>query len=109
MKLLSRISYFFAGAFLTNSVPHFIIAATGRHNLTPFGRDSSPQVNLLWGLINLGAGYALMRTADRQERAGADSKEWQVPYEMGCLFWSSFGVCYSLYSVVFKKGEQDKA
>ena len=35
MRASAFISYFFAGAFLTNSIPHLIVAATGRRNLTP--------------------------------------------------------------------------
>jgi hypothetical protein len=98
LKLLSFISYFFAGAFLKNSIPHLIVAATGRRNLTPFGRDSSPKVNLLWGCINFAAGYLLMRLADKLEGADEDSKTWQFPYETGGLFWSLFGVFYSWFT-----------
>jgi hypothetical protein len=99
LKSSSRVSYFLAGIFLTNSVPHFIVCFTGRRNITPFGRDSSPAVNLLWGLINFLSGYLLVRLADRQTGAQADSKTWQLPYEAGSLFWSLFGVIYALYSL----------
>lgn len=96
MKLSSFISYFFGGAFLTNSNPHLIVALTGRRNITPFGRSSSPEVNLLWSLLNLTLGYLLIRFADTQTQENiVDSKTWQLPYEAGCLFWSSFGVLYS--------------
>ena len=98
MRLLSFISYFFAGAFLTNGVPHLVVAVTGRRNLTPFGHDSPALVNLLWGLINFAAGYLLVRYADKQTNAKADSKAWQLPYEAGCLFWSLFGVLYSWFT-----------
>jgi hypothetical protein len=93
---LSFVSYFFAGVFLTNSAPHLLIAVTGRRNLTPFGRNSSAFVNLLWSGINFTSGYLLVRFADRREgRNKADSKAWQLPYEAGCLSLSMFGVFYS--------------
>jgi len=98
LRLSSLISYFFAGVFLTNGVPHLVIAVTGRRKLTPFGQDSSALVNLLWGFINFAGGYLLVRYADRQARAKADSKAWQIPYEAGCLFWSLFGVLYSWFT-----------
>lgn len=96
MKASAFISYFFAGAFFTNSVPHLVVAVTGRRNLTPFGKDSSPKVNLLWSGINFTSGYLLMHLADRQATENkTTSKAWQFPYEAGCLFWSLFGVLYS--------------
>ena len=98
MRLSSLASYFFAGAFLKNSTPHLVVAATGRRNITPFGRNSSPLVNLLWSFINFSAAYLLVRFADRRADEGIDSKAWQVPYEAGCLFWSLFGVLYSWFT-----------
>ena len=98
MRLSSFISYFFAGAFLKNGVPHFVVAATGRRNITPFGRNSSPLVNLLWGLINVAAGYSLMRFADSKEGKKSGSTAWELPYEAGTLFWSLFGVTYAWFT-----------
>jgi len=105
LRLSSFISYFFAGAFLTNGVPHLVIAATGRRNLTPFGRNSSALVNLLWGLINFAGGHLLVRYADGRAGKRVDSKAWLIPYEAGCLFWSLFGVIYSWFTAgqEFKK------
>jgi len=106
LRLSSFVSYFFAGAFLKNGVPHFVVATTGRRNITPFGRNSSPLVNLLWGLINFAAGYLLMRFADSRAEKKADSTAWQLPYEAGTLFWSLFGVIYAWFATrqEFKKG-----
>jgi len=98
LRVASLVSYFFAGAFLTNGLPHLIIAITGRRNLTPFGHDSSALVNLLWSFINFAGGYLLVRYADRQANTDADSKAWLIPYEAGCLFWSLFGVLYSWFT-----------
>jgi hypothetical protein len=100
MRISSFVSYFFAGAFLTNAIPHLVVAVTGRRNLTPFGRNSSAGANLLWSCINFASGYLLVRFADRQAGENkANSKAWQFPYEAGCLFWSSFGVLYSWFTV----------
>lgn len=99
LKWLSRIAYFLAGMFFTNSVPHLIVAATGRRNITPFGRDSSPGVNLLWSGINMASGFLLFRLADRQVGApSVKTKAWQLPYEAGCVFWAGFGVIYSWFT-----------
>ena len=99
MKVVSFLSYFFAGVFLTNSVPHLVIAVTGRRNLTPFSQNSSPFVNLLWSGMNVASGYLLVRFADRRAHVDtADSKAWQFPYEAGCLALSVFGVLYSWFT-----------
>ena len=99
MRVVSFLSYFFAGVVLTNSVPHLVIAVTGRRNLTPFGENSSPFVNLLWSGMNVASGSLLVRFADRREHVNtADSKAWQIPYEAGCLALSVFGVFYSWFT-----------
>ena len=99
LRVVSFISYFFAGVFLTNSVPHLVVAATGRRNLTPFGDNSSPFVNLFWSGMNIAGGYLLVRFADRREPVNtAYSKAWQIPYEAGCLALSVFGVLYSWFT-----------
>lgn len=92
-----------------NAVPHLVIAATGRRNLTPFGRDSSPGVNLHWSGINFASGYLFVRFADR--RAGenkANAKAWLVPYEMGRFCWSLFGVLYALFTAGVKEQRPKK-
>jgi len=58
-------TYFFAGAFLANFVPHFVSGVLGRTFPTPFasppfrGQSSSP-VNVLYGLCNLAFAYTLL-------------------------------------------------
>jgi hypothetical protein len=56
---------FFAGAFLANTVPHFVHGISGDRFPTPFAKPpgkglSSPTVNVLWALFNLAAGYVLL-------------------------------------------------
>jgi hypothetical protein len=58
-------SYFFAGAFLTNAVPHFVSGVMGRPFQSPFAKPpgkglSSSTVNVVWGFLNLVVGYLLI-------------------------------------------------
>ena len=63
MKWYHYIAGFFAGAFLTNAVPHFVNGISGNAFPSPFAHPpgqglSSPLVNVLWALLNLLAGYS---------------------------------------------------
>jgi hypothetical protein len=65
MKWLHDLSYLFAGAFLTNAVPHFVSGVMGRPFQSPFAKPpgkglSSSAVNVLWGCFNLAVGYLLL-------------------------------------------------
>ena len=90
MQTSFRVRYFFSGVALANSMPHFAVSLTGRRNMTPFGRDSSPAVNLLWGGINFLGGIFLLRWTDRKVGASANSHEWLMALLAGGLFWSLF-------------------
>jgi hypothetical protein len=66
MRWYHYLALFFAGAFLANSVPHFVQGISGRSFPTPFASppgqgESSPLVNVLWGSFNLIVGYVLCR------------------------------------------------
>ncbi len=59
------IIYFFAGAFLANSIPHFISGIQGKRFQSPFASPpgkglSSATVNVLWGFVNFVIGYLLI-------------------------------------------------
>ncbi|MDY6908315.1 MAG: hypothetical protein SV910_08860 [Chloroflexota bacterium] len=59
------VSYFFAGVFLANGVPHFVHGISGKKFQSPFASppavgESSPLVNVLWGLFNLVLGIELI-------------------------------------------------
>ena len=59
------VSYFFGGAFLANTVPHFVAGISGSPFQSPFASPpgeglSSATVNVLWGLFNLVVGYLLV-------------------------------------------------
>jgi hypothetical protein len=65
MTWYALLAYFFAGGFLANGVPHFIHGVSGKKFRTPFSRpmttgESSPVLNVIWGVINFLIGYALV-------------------------------------------------
>src|SRR6267378_1029180 len=65
MPWLHYLSWFFGGAFLTNVIPHFVSGVMGRAVQSPFAKPSgeglsSATVNVLWGFLNLVAGYVLV-------------------------------------------------
>jgi hypothetical protein len=60
------VAYFFAGAFLANSVPHVVQGICGNKFQTPFASppgvgESSATINVLWGWLNLVIGGGLLR------------------------------------------------
>ena len=59
------IAWFFAGAFLCNSLPHLAAGLQGRPFPSPFATPrgvglSSPLVNVLWGMFNVVVGLVLL-------------------------------------------------
>ncbi|HEV2935110.1 MAG TPA: hypothetical protein VGY96_18415 [Streptosporangiaceae bacterium] len=62
MAVTRHVGAFVGGLLVGNSAPHLATAVTGRTHLTPLaGKDSSPAVNLVWGLGNALGGLALAR------------------------------------------------
>jgi hypothetical protein len=64
------VAYFFGGTFLANTIPHLVNGISGRPFQSPFatppGRGlSSATVNVLWGMVNLVAGYVLVARVGR--------------------------------------------
>jgi hypothetical protein len=65
MRWYHYVAYFFGGAFLANSVPHFVNGVSGHPFQSPFASPpgvglSSAMVNVLWGFFNLAVGYLLV-------------------------------------------------
>ncbi len=65
MNPLADIMCFFAGALVTNAIPHFVSGVRGQSFPTPFAKPpgrglSPPLVNVLWGFANLVIGYVLL-------------------------------------------------
>lgn len=59
------LSYFFGGAFFSNSLPHLVNGVSGRAFQSPFASPSgkglsSSKVNVLWGFFNLVVAYVLV-------------------------------------------------
>jgi hypothetical protein len=66
MNWYHYLACFFAGAFLTNVVPHFVHGVSGDRFPTPFATPpgkglSSPTVNVIWAFANLVVGYLLFQ------------------------------------------------
>ena len=73
MKWYHYVAAFFAGAFLTNVVPHFVNGISGNAFPTPFADPpgkglSSPLINVLWALLNLIIGYLLLRASNMNSK-----------------------------------------
>ena len=65
MVWYNYIACFFAGVFLTNSIPHFVHGVSGDKFPTPFANPpgkglSSPFINVLWALLNIIIGSLLV-------------------------------------------------
>jgi hypothetical protein len=59
------VSYFFAGAFAANAIPHIVSGTTGHPFQSPFAKPSgqglsSSTVNVLWGFFNMVVAYLLL-------------------------------------------------
>ena len=62
---MEYLAYFAAGLLLTNGIPHFVNGISGRRFQSPFASppgigESSPIVNVIWGLVNFILGYLLV-------------------------------------------------
>lgn len=65
MHWLWLVSYFFAGVFTENAIPHVVSGLTGRAFQSPFAKPSgeglsSSTVNVIWGFVNLVIAYLLI-------------------------------------------------
>ena len=82
MNWLSLVSYFFAGAFAENAIPHLVSGAMGRAFQSPFAKPpgkglSSSTVNVGWGFFNLVVAYLLI--------AHVGSFEWRTTSHIGAF------------------------
>ena len=65
MVWYAYLAYFVAGLFLANGVPHFVNGISGKRFQSPFAKpsgvgESSPLVNVVWGMVNFVIGYVLI-------------------------------------------------
>ncbi|HVY90250.1 MAG TPA: hypothetical protein VG942_15370 [Hyphomonadaceae bacterium] len=74
---------FFAAAFLTNGIPHFVHGVSGKQFPTPFsggaGTLDSAVRNVFWGAANLAAGGVLL-WAIRDALS-----DWTIIFELGAV------------------------
>ncbi len=92
MKWYHYVASFFAGAFITNVVPHFVNGISGNAFPTPFADPpgkglSSPLTNVLWALFNLVIGYLLFRVS----KINAKTKLGLFLFFLGILLISIMG------------------
>ena|SRR2546427_5599374 len=55
-----------AGAFAANAIPHLVKGITGARHMTPFGRNSSAPVNVVWAFVNIVVALWLLELASRR-------------------------------------------
>jgi hypothetical protein len=65
MRWYYYLAYFFGGAFLANTAPHFVSGISGHPFQSPFASPpgvglSSAAINALWGFFNLVIAYLLI-------------------------------------------------
>jgi uncharacterized membrane protein YeaQ/YmgE (transglycosylase-associated protein family) len=73
MAWYDYVAWFFAGAFLANSIPHIVQGMSGNRFQTPFASprgvgESSATVNVVWGFVNAVIGGGLLRVFFPAER-----------------------------------------
>ena len=101
MSWYHYIAYFFAGALIANSVPHYVMGATGRKFPTPFSvppgtGESTAMINIVWALGNFFVGYLLLQVGNFSVSAG-----WPVltsfvgAAAMSIMLAKHFGSVYS--------------
>jgi hypothetical protein len=65
MVCYAYVAWFFAGAFVVNTIPHIVQGVCGNRFQTPFASprgvgESSAVLNVIWGFINLAIGSVLL-------------------------------------------------
>lgn len=98
MAWFRLVSCFFGGAFVTNAMPHFVSGVMGKPFPSPFAKPpgkglSSATVNVLWGFLNIVAGYVLTcRIGDFEWKVTADVMAFELGMlAMGLLLAHWFG------------------
>ena len=91
MPWLHDLAYFFAGAFLTNAIPHFVSGVMGRPFQSPFAKPpgeglSSSTVNVLWGFFNIAVGYAVLSRGSFDLRSTVDGGAFGLGILLIALF-----------------------
>jgi hypothetical protein len=64
--------------------------------MTPFGRNSSAFVDMVWGAADVVGGATLLRRTSPEVDASADANGWLIALEAGSVCWSVFMVLYEV-------------
>lgn len=94
-------AYFFAGVFLTNGIPHFVMGTAGRKFPTPFATppgkgESSAMLNMFWGFANFIVGFLLLHTGTFVYGLTLPTLVFCAGILfMGCMLAKHFGAVYS--------------
>jgi hypothetical protein len=57
---------FLSGAFFINSVPHLVTGINGKTHMTPFSKNSSAIVNIIWAFVNIIIGVWILNYSSHQ-------------------------------------------
>jgi len=95
------IAYVFGGIFLANAIPHYVRGVCGLKFPTPFANppgkgESSPGVNVIWGLANLLVGFLLLQPGHFALALNFATLAFAVGFVfMSVLLFKHFGGLYS--------------
>lgn len=83
MEWYLYLAHFGAGIFLANGVPHFVNGISGHRFQTPFASppgvgESSPLVNVLWGIANFIIGALLLSVGRFTAGLNADTSAFVI-------------------------------
>ena len=96
------VAFFFAGVFLTNGIPHFIHGISGKRFQSPFASppgvgESSPIINIIWGLVNFIIGYVLLYSLG----------DFTLGFTLDILFFT-IGIIITAVALAFHFGRVNK-
>lgn len=86
--MAARFRLFCAGLLFANSIPHLASGVSGRVHLTPFGRESTPLVNLAWAAGNVAVGCGLVRFDAHRDSGGQHWDSRLLALGAGAASWS---------------------
>ena len=82
--ILTIIIFLLIGMFAFNGIPHLVKGITGQDHMTPFAQKSGPEINAIWGNINLIIAWSLWYFVKMD---GSDLVKW-ISFLVGGLIIS---------------------
>lgn len=81
---------FLVGVFFFNGIPHFVRGICGKKHMTPFSRESSAPLNVIWGWVNFVAAYLLAQASG--------FIAWQMPQIVAfCIAGFITSLCLAIF------------